>query len=710
MTVQKHTFCRICEPNCPMIAEIGDDGAIARLVPDREHPVSRGYACHKGLSYAEIHTHPDRVNQVLRRTNPRSEPEGRFEAVGWDEALADIGARLRAIREAHGPDAIASYQGNPKSFNTRALPVAVSFPARLGTRNVFGSASQDMTNKAAALYAIYGSGQWTIPDFAHTDYLLCIGANPKVSHWTLVSVHWPMQVLQDIVGRGGTVKFINPRRVESVSPTTGELVQIKPDTDVYLLAAMIHEIDRAGGFDEAVIAAHGRNVEQLRAFVAQYPAERVAEVVGIAADDIRELARGFRAAPRAAVHVATGVNQGRQGTLAYWLANMLSFVTGNLGREGGNYCAKGPKPVMAAPSEAQTWVDTPVGRVRRIFGQLAGNLMPDLMACETAPVRALVVVAGNPLLSVGGEARLREIFANLELIVVIDLFRNATAELADYVLPATDWLEREDLNHFGFNQQPVPYIQLAEAVTAPLHDRRHDWWIVARIMQEVGLANVLDEDQSGDDGPIELALGRAGITRDELRASPSQTVLLPQADPGRFYAEMMGHADGRVDCCPAQFADALVRCEAIFAELAAEDPQALKLITLRTARMHNSWMTNLRTGGRGRNALNPLHIHPEDAARLGLAEGAPARVSNANGMVEAEVRLDESLRPGVVAMSHGFGHAGAPGLKGADLPAGANVNRLVPTGPGSFEPISNMAHMNGITVRIEPLAAPVAAA
>ena len=704
----KHTFCRICEPLCPLIAELDARGAIVALKPDRAHPLTKGYACHKGLSYLDVHNDPDRVNRPLRRVNPRSEPRGIFEPVSWEDALADIGSRLRALRERHGRHALGVYYGNPIAFNTQAYLAAVSLAARAGSRHCFGAGTQDMCNKPAALEAVFGTMQWTIPDFQHTSYLLCFGANPRVSHWTTVSTHRPMHVLQDIRARGGRVRFVNPRRVESVGAEVDELVQIRPDTDVYLMAALLHELDATGGFDCELLERRGRNVAALRAFVARYPAERVAAVTGVSADRIGELAREFRAAPAAATYMSTGVNQGRQGTLAYWLLNMLSFVTGNLGRRGGNYYAKGfapsPPPRPSGPPPV-AYFDTPLGRIRHCFASLPGSLFADFTELQQDPMRALLVLSGNPLLSMGGESRVRAALQRLELIVAVDLYRNATGEFADYILPSADWLEREDLNHIANGVQPEPYVQYSAAVVPPQAERRPDWWIIGRLEQELGVPGLLDGSPPRYQRLLDEMLQGAGLTVAKLCALPSQSALLPQPERESFYADLVAWPDGRVDCCPQAFALALDRCEAIFLELQRESPGQLKVISLRTHYMHNGSLANMAALQRSRHAGNPLHMHPSDAAPRGLGDGDMARVYNANGTVLTPVRLDLTLRPGVVALSHGYGHDAAPGLSLAQAAPGVNVNRLVPTGPGSYEPLSNMSHMNGVPVEVERVSA-----
>ena len=472
------------------------------------------------------------------------------------------------------------------------------------------------------------------------------------------------------------------------------------------MAAMLCEIDRTQGFRQDVLAAHGHNVRGLRSFVRQYPPERVAEVTGIAAERIRTLAREFAEAPSAAVYMSTGVNMGRQGTLAYWLLFMLSLVTGNLDRRGGNLYSLGFYPAAKAGrvKPKLAFEETRHGPVRRSRGALPGNLLADMILDDEDPIRALVVVAGNPLLSVGGESRMREALAKLELIVVIDLYRNATAEMATHVLPAADMLERRDINLCGLGLQHQPFVQYTEAVVAPRDERREEWWILGRIEQALGFRSVLD---AGEDPPLfsrlDHMLSSVGLSTAKLAEMEGGTAVLPGPEPGRFYEDWIQTENHRVDCCPEVFRDsgALERAEEIFRDLCAEPADQLKLITRRDARMHNSWYQNVERFRRGAHSRNPLHVHPEDARARGLSEGDRVRVSGPGGDLEAEVHLDAELMRGVVAMAHGWGNAGSTGMAVAARYPGVNPNRLLPTGPGSFEPLSNQAFMTGVPVEVE---------
>ncbi|MEX2209045.1 MAG: molybdopterin-dependent oxidoreductase [Myxococcota bacterium] len=691
-----HTFCRVCEPACGLLATVAD-GRLESLRPDREHPATRGFACNKGLAGVEIHHDPDRLNHPQRRR-----ADGSLERVSWDEAAREIGSRLRAIIAEHGPGAVASYIGNPTAFNTHAGPAAGAFFAQLGSRRSFSSGTQDCANKFAGSEAVFGSSTiHPIPDLAHTELLLVFGANPRVSHGSFISIADPARAFKDARKRGAKLVFVNPRDAESAEP--GETLLIRPDTDVYLMTALLCELDRLGALDQATLREHGAHVDELRAFVARYPAERAARVTGIPAEAVRALARQIADASSFSVHLSTGVNMGRQGTLAYWLLHMLSFATGNLDRRGGNILSVGFYEAAKAGRREfdQSFTDTEFGRLRK--GSLPGNLISHAILDAEKPVRALIVVAGNPLLSIGGEARMREAFDALELLVCIDLYANATGEYAGWLLPSTDMFERADVNITGLGLQHEPWIQFTEAVVSPQAERREEWWIFARLARELGLKSPLDQGPEPDLwGRIDHMLKTRGHSLAELRANPHGITFEPLT-PGSFFEKQVQTKDGKVDCCPPAFGEALERAERIFVELEGEGLARLKLITRRDPYMHNSWYANLPAMKRGERDRNRLYVHPADAAARELASGAKARVWNENGALELEIEHDATLMRGVVALTHGWGHRGTSGMKFAAKTPGVNANALLPIGPDSFEPLSSQAFMTGIPVELSGL-------
>ena len=694
------TFCRVCEPSCGLLAEV-DNNTIQRLQPDKTHPVSQGFACHKGVNYLAIHQDPDRLDTPLQRLGSRQPGEGQWQSQDWDSSLAAVGSKLNAIRDQYGPDAIAGYIGNPTAFNALGSQGIGDFFMGIGSRRIFNSGTQDCSNKFAAGEAVFGTSTLhPLPDIENTDCLLIFGENPKVSHMSFISIADPMAKIRTACQRGASVYYINPRQIESASPKTGEVVQILPDTDLYLMAALLHEIDALGRFDEAVLAQHGNHVAELRAFIAPYSADAVAEVVGLDAGQIRSLAEKFSGAERAAVHMSTGVNMGRHGTLCYWLLQMLSFVTGNLDKVGGNFYSEGFYPAAKAGRARldKLFFSTRYGEMRHIRGALPGNLLPDMILDDYNPVRALVVIAGNPLLSVGGEARWRAALEKLDLLIVIDLFRNATGEYAHYLLPAADMLERPDLNICGLGMQYQPHVQYTDAVVPAAGQRKEEWWILSRLLQHMGMKAPL-LDQPNPFGRLEHMMARHQLSVDSLKAAPSGTVVLDTQSIGRFYTDFVQTDDKRVDCCPPLFADAIALAREQFQALKDQAPD-YRLINLRTNYMHNSWYQNVAKLKRGKHDHNPLHMHPQDMAALGLTDGDPLEVSNEYGEVTALARSDDSLRPGVVAMTHGWGNQKTPGLRVANRYPGVNINALLPNGPGSYEKLSNQAFMSGVPVSI----------
>jgi anaerobic selenocysteine-containing dehydrogenase len=691
------TFCRICEPLCPLVAETDDQGTVLAIHPDRDHPVSGGFACHKGTSFGAVHHDPNRLNHPLRRMNPKSDPRGQFAEVTWDDAFADIGERLRAIREQHGTEAVGCYWGNPLAYTSPGIPTVYTFWGKMQSTRLFGGLTQDLSNKFAAMDAMFGvEAMFPAPDLYLTDYFLCLGSDPSGSHLTAVSVPNALDAVRGIRARGGDVTFVNPRRIQAVEMGLGHHLQIKPDTDAYFLAALLTEMDRIGAWDDDVLALHARNVDRLRTFVAPFDADSVAAVTGLAPDDIRRTARDFANAATAIAHMGTGGNMGRQGTVVYWLLTMVNLVTGNLGRPGGGLLRSRP-PAERFDELPERFFDSPVGPVRHTWGHVPANLMPEYIHAERDPLRALVVIGGNPVMAVPGEERLREAFPHLELVVTMDLFRSATAELSDYVLPVSDWLERADYR--GGGVAIVPTAQYSDPVVAPLADRAEEWWILARIEHELGLPSALDDGVDFAAAVNEAMADAAGTTIDELRQLPSHTKVLA---PYRSLSidEAVAYTDGRVDCCPPSFAPVIDRAREIFAELAAEPVGTLKLIQWRNRRQHNTWGRRLAPRLReGDHARNPLFLHPDDAAARDLVEGDPVTVRTAAGSVDTVVGFDAALRPGVVALSHGYGERTADDPEGAEV--GVNVNRLLPSGPGSYEFYSNMAFMVGVPVEVE---------
>jgi anaerobic selenocysteine-containing dehydrogenase len=703
VTTTTRTFCRLCEVGCGLVAHVDDAGSLVDLRPDHEHPVTQGFACSNGLVAADVHRDPARLRHPQRRD---AEQAGNaFVDITWDEATEEIATQLRALVDEHGPRAVGLYLGNPNAFNAMAGAGCIQFIRTLGSDRVFSSASQDCSNKYATAELLYGVPQANpIADIERTELLLVIGANPRVSKTSFLSVADPVRALRDIRDRGGRVVFVNPLRIE---PNIGDTLQVRPDTDPYLLAAMLHEIDRTVGFSLGALDGDVVGIDDVRAFVRPYSPAAIAPIVGIPAEQIAELAHAFATANGASIHVSTGLNMGRQGALGYWLAQMLSLLTGNLDRPGGNYFAGRGLPIAPTPVDRTeaSFVETKWGAYRPTVGMMPAALLADLIQDDEEPLRALIVVAGNPALSIGDSARLQQALGALDLLVTIDLYRNATGELADYVLPATDQFEREDLNIFVQGVQTTPYVQWTDKVTEPEAEQREEWRFLAELLAAVGRPVALDASLPD---PLPLVydggLSSVGVSIGQLRAGDGIAVL-PDVEPGTSVSQLRLSAP--IECVPDGMRTTLRRGHELFAELQAEPVEQCKLITRRTQHMLNSALQNVeKLKARGADA-NPLWIHPDHAERLGLGADDLAAITTERGTICAPVRFDANLRPGVVAMTHGFGNQTTVGMPHAQAHPGVNVNLLGPSGPGSFDPVSGMLQLTGIAVEVAAVREPL---
>jgi anaerobic selenocysteine-containing dehydrogenase len=286
---------------------------------------------------------------------------------------------------------------------------------------------------------------------------------------------------------------------------------------------------------------------------------------------------------------------------------------------------------------------------------------------------------------------------------VLDIYRNATGEMADYLLPCADMLERSDINTCGLGFQHKPAVQYTDAVVSPQYERKEQWWILARIEQAMGLTSALDDGNYDPFSRLNKMMSHSELSVTKLKTLPCQTAELPKSGMGLFYSDWLQTADKKIDCRPAIFAESIETAEAIFRELDDEPEDRLKLISLRNGFMHNSWYQNLEKLKKGEHRTNPVYMNPDDARKRGIEPGAKVRMQNKWGTIEARVKFDDRLRDGVVTMAHGWGNRKTHGMKVARKYPGVNVNQLLPHGPGSYEKISNQAHMTGIAVQIQKI-------
>jgi len=718
------TFCRICESLCGLEVEVQDDRVVS-VRADRRHVATGGFVCPKGLRQGRMYASPDRVRFPERRVGEQ------WARVSWDEALGDIGERVRRLREAHGPDAVAMYVGTAAGFGVLHPIFAQGFMTGLGSRSMFSSATQDCANKFAVAHEMYGFPfTQPFPDLDRTRCLVIVGANPVVSKWSFLQVPNPARVLRDLRARGARVWVVDPRRTETAR-LADEHVFIRPDTDAFFYLSFLNELAAQGGVDRERAAGFAAGVDEVLELARPWTPERTAEVTRIPPETLRRLVADYRTAGGAALYASTGVNMGSNGSLAFWLQECINALSGNLDRGGGTLVGRGVVDFPALGKKHGVLVRSDrsrVGDFPSVNDAFPGGILADeILTPGPRRIRALFVTGGNPLITMANAGRLREAFGGLELLVTLDLFRNETGSVAHYVLPCTSPLERPDLP-FVFplmlGLQRRPYLQATDALLEPDGEQRDEATIYLQLCRASGASlfgsavaqRVLEAmlwassflfRRGRQPGlPQEallsllLRLTGQGSFRRLLRGHPHGRLREPHAE-GTFLGKRVLADGGRVQLAPPRLLEEAGRLGEAFERERARAGE-LKLITRRAVRTHNSWTHNVEEFVR--DPTNHLYMHPADAAARGLSEGALADVSTDTATVRVPVSLLADLMPGTVALPHGWGHQGATGLSVARRTRGVNVNLLAADGPARVERVSGMAHLTGFPVEVRPAA------
>jgi len=727
----EHTFCRICEALCGLEVDV-EGGRVTDVRPDPEHVATRGFACLKGLRQHKMYASEDRLRYPERRVGSR------WERTSWSDALRGIGDKVHSIREQHGPNAIAMYVGTAAGFSVLHPVFAQGFMTGIGSRSMYSSATQDCANKFAVSRQMYGF-PFTLPfpDVVRTNCLIVVGANPVVSKWSFLQVPNPTQHLREIIARGGKVWVVDPRRTETAK-AAGEHVFIRPNTDIFFYLSFLGEVFSladAGtfSFDRARLDLHMKGLDPLRALAMAWPAERTAEITRVPADTLRRMVLDYVSADGAAMYSSTGVNMGQNGSLCYWIQETINAITGNLDRHGGTLVGEGlvDFPKLGKKSGALLRNDkSRIGGLPSVNDAFPGGVLADeILTPGTDQVRALFVTGGNPLITMPNAARLRRAFENLELLVTVDIYKNETGSLAHYLLPATSPFERPDLPFIFplmLGLQSKPYLQATRPLIAPDGEQRDEATIYLDLCKASGvslfgskIAQLSLEAMRGVRerfSPDKVGLPQELLLSTLLRLTKqgSFNALLEHTHgrlredhaPSAFLGSRVLTDDGKVDLAPAGLlGEAKRKLDGDF-QRESVDRKRLKLISKRAITTHNSWTHNLPDFVEGDRSTNYLYVHPDDAARLSLSEGAIADVSTETATVRVPVRLLKDLMPGTVALPHGWGHQHATGLSVASKTTGVNVNLLTADGPASLEPSSGMAHLTGISVDVAPAPGP----
>lgn len=700
-----YTSCNLCEATCGVAIEVEGANGQQRVVSvrgDEADEFSRGYICPKATALADIHHDPDRLKVPLQRTATG------WRELSWDDAFDEVARRIEDVQDRHGNNAVAYYQGNPTVHSLGAMTFGQIFFRRVKTRNRYSATSADQLPHMLAGLLMFGHQlALPVPDLDRTDYLVILGGNPLVSNGSLMTAPDFKRRMRDIQARGGVVIVVDPRRTETAELADRHLF-LRPGTDALLLLGVIHTLFGEGLVALGALADRVAGLDELRAAADGFAPEQVAGATGVAADDIRTLARELAGAPRAACYGRVGLCTQEYGGLAAWLVNAVNVLTGNLDRPGG---AMFPTPAFDLVAMANRLGQRgSYARYRsRVSGlpEFGGELPVAALAEEIetpgdGQIKALITAAGNPVLSIANGSRLDRALPKLDFMVSIDIYKNETTRHADIILPPTFLLERDHYD-VAFGIVSVRNVaKYSPAVFTRAPQQRHDWEIFAELATRVGLrGSPVRKLAARAARAALLRVGPRGMVDLAVRTGPHK--LSPRALHGAPHGLDLGPLQPRLDTllggrriqlAPREYLADLDRLRA------REQPAGLHLIGRRQLRSNNSWMHNSHRLVKGPVRCTLL-VHPDDAARLGIADGAQVRVRSRVGEVRVPAAVTDEVMPGVVSLPHGWGHdRDGTQLSVARAHAGASVNDL--TDDARFDRLSGNACFNGVPVTVEP--------
>lgn len=728
-------ICPFCEATCGLTLTI-DDGRVTGARGDHDDVFSAGFICPKGASFGELDNDPDRLTRPLVRR------DGVLTEATWDEAYAVVAERLGAVIAAHGGAAVGVYLGNPNAHTVAGALYAPLILKGLGTRQVFSASTLDQMPKHVALGLMYGSPiAFTVPDLDRTDYLVIIGANPLVSNGSVTTAADFPGKLRALKKRGGKLVVIDPARTQTAKLADRHLAP-RPGTDAALLLAVVHVLFDEDLVDLGGIAEHVIGIEQVRALAADFAPEAVEQACGVGADEIRELARELAAAPTAAVYGRIGTSTVEFGTIGSWLVDVINVLTGNLDRPGGvmfplGAAAAAPRPPKPGRGfRTGRWASRVSGYPEVLSELPAAALAEEIDTAGDGQIKAMITIAGNPVLSAPDGDRLDKALDSVEFMLSVDPYLNETTRHADVILPPPPPAQSPHFD-FALNNLAVRNNVRYSPPVLPLADRPDEAEILSRValvLYGIGvqadpvlvdaqvIAMTLTKEVSDADSPVAgrdvdeltamlgtgpgyerrldmmLRLGPYGdgfgtrpdgLTLEKLKANPHGIDLGPLRPR---IPEVLRTPSGRIELAP----EPVVADVARLRDALSRSAGGFLLIGRRHLRSNNSWMHNLPALSGGSNRCT-LQIHPDDAADLGLTD--IAIIKGPGGELLAPIEVTDVMRRGVVSLPHGWGHnRGGTGQQLANSHPGVNVNQL--NDGTHLDRLSGTAVLNGIPVEI----------
>ena len=720
------SFCRICHSACPILVEV-EDGIAVKVSGDSTSEIYHGYTCVKGRALPEQHVHPDRILHSLKR-----QPDGTFARIATEQAMDEIAAKLSQILEESGPLAIANYTGTYSLANAITAPMSNAFREAIGNPRGWVATSIDQPGKTLA-QGLMGVWMALHNPPAEADVCLIIGSNPLISIAAGLPQADPRKWLHDAKKRGFKLVVIDPRRTETASQADVYL-QPKPAEDIALMAGMIRLIIDEGLYDQEFVANETQGVEELRRAVDAYDVETVARRADVPVDDFVKATRVFATASKGVAVAGTGPGMSSaRGTLLEYLVLALNALCGRYQREGelvwnpGTLVEPIPRKAQAAPPFPAFGFE-PKLRVRdlgdTVVGPSTAAIADEILLPGEGQIRALLSCGGNPLVAWPDQMKVREALEQVELLVQFDPWMSATAKLAHYIIAPTLSLEVPGMTNYidmlpayapGYGL-PKPWAQYSPVVVdvPPGSEVIPEWEFFYGISQRMGLdLAIRPVDFNGPTGQtypvnmntkptadelLELLTMKARVPLSTIREFPNgavfeepASVVLPKDEGWEFRLELAN------ELMMHDLAAETARGTGDIASWANDD-YPFRLIGRRMNSHYNS-------GGHplakltDQDPFNPAYMNPEDVEDLGLGRGEVVEISSARATILGIIEPDDSLRRGLIAMSHAWGDVAEYDEKVREI--GACTSRLTDVAD-QWDPYSGQPVMSNIPVAVKP--------
>jgi len=692
--------CNLCEAICGLEIKTQGDQVLS-IKGDKNDPLSRGYICPKGVAMQDIYSDPNRLRKPVKKHGDS------WVEISWQEAFDSVAKKLVAVQEQHGQNAVAFFAGNPNVHNYGSMTHAGVLRKAVQSKIHFSATSLDQLPHHLTSYSLYGHQSLIpVPDIDHSHYMLIIGGNPLASNGSIMTSPDIPKRLKAIQQRGGRFIVIDPRRTETAEIADQHLF-IRPGTDAWLLMAMINtlfaeDLVKTGHLTDLLVG-----IDQVRSACESFTPEFAEQYSGVAAEQIRQLARDMANTEGAVCYGRMGVSVQVYGTLCQWAIQMINILTHSLDVRGG-MMASSPAFGYIKPGESGAGhfaaFHSRVSGLPEFSGELPASAMAEEILTEgEGQIRSLITIAGNPVLSAPNGNQMDKALAGLDFMVSIDFYINETTQHADIILPPTSALEHDHYD-IAFHRFAIHNTaRFNEAVFEPAQDSKHDWEIFNQLGLAIAARKGVDAkplpspDQIVDygiqRGPYSAAAGHElGLTLDKVKQHIHGLDIGP-LEPS--LPQRLCTADGKITL----MADYI---EQDIARLIADQPLIEKdeflLIGRRHIRSNNSWMHNSKRLVKGKPRWQLL-MHPDDLAAHQLQDQSQVRIQSRVGEVQTQVLASDEVMPGVVSLPHGWGHK-REGVN-LDIAAeqdGVSCNDL--TDERLIDQASGNSALNGVPVRI----------